>query len=110
MKKASIGFGKLFAPTVAIPSFHFLVALTCEQNLGLCHFDIEQTFVKSDLDEDVFMRLQRGCGRLFGMIVKLNNSSLYGLKQASRQWHARLTRCFLFWRLLQCLPDAYVFR
>ena len=38
------------------------------------------------------MRLPPGCGRLSGKIVRLNKS-LYDLKQASRQWHAHLTRC-----------------
>ena len=65
--------------------------------------------MQSDLDEDVFMRLPQGCVRLSGMIVKLNKS-LYGLKQASRQWHARLTRCLFFLEFLKCLGDACVFR
>ena len=84
MQKASIDFGELFTPIVAVSSFRLLAALACEHNLDLCQFDIEQAFVQSDLDEDVLMCLPQGCGRLSGMIVKLNKS-LYGLKQASRQ-------------------------
>lgn len=109
MQRASIDFGELFAPTVSASSVRLLAALACEQNLDLCHFDIQQAFVQSDLDEDVFMRLPQGCGRLSGMIVKLCKS-LYGLKQASRQWHAHLTRCLLVLGFLQCLADACVFR
>ena len=84
MQKASIGYGKLFEPTVAVSSVRLLAALVCEQNLNLCHFDIEQAFVQSDLDEDVFILLPQGCGRLSGMSFKLNRSS-YDLKQPSRQ-------------------------
>ncbi|CAB1101635.1 unnamed protein product [Ectocarpus sp. CCAP 1310/34] len=65
--------------------------------------------MQSDLDEDVFMRLPEGCGRLSGLVVKLWKS-LYGLKQASRHWHAHLTRCLLLLRFLQCMADACVFR
>ena len=61
------------------------------------------------LDEDVFMLLPQGCGRLSGMIFKLSKS-LYGLKQPSRQWHARLTKFLLFLGFLQCLADACLFR
>ncbi|CAB1120479.1 unnamed protein product [Ectocarpus sp. CCAP 1310/34] len=46
---------------------------------------------------------------LSGLIVKLCKS-LYGLKQASRHWHAHLTRCLLLLGFLQCLADACVFR
>ena len=60
-----------------------LNAIACEVDLDVCHFDVEQTFVQSKLDEDVFLRLPRGCGRLSGKIVQLNKS-LYGLKQAFR--------------------------
>ena len=55
------------------------------------------------------MSLPQGCGRLSGIIFKLNKS-LYGLKRASRQWHGHLTRCLLVLGFLQCLADACVFR
>ena len=108
MQKASIDFGELFAPTVAVSCVRLLAALACKHNLDLHHHDIEQAFIRSDLDEDVFMRLPQSNGRFSGMLVKLNKS-LYGLKQASRQWHARLTVCSLVLGFLQCLADACVF-
>ena len=56
-----------------------LSAIACELDLDVCHLVAEQAFVQSKLDEDVFLRLPKGCGRLSGKIVRLNES-LYGLK------------------------------
>ena len=87
-----------------------LSAVDCELDPDVvCHFDVEKAFVQSKLDEDVFLRLPRGCGRLSGKIVRLNKS-LYGLKQASRSWHAHLTTCLKPLRFQQGLADACVFR
>ncbi|CAB1107872.1 unnamed protein product [Ectocarpus sp. CCAP 1310/34] len=86
-----------------------LAALACELNLDLCHFDIEQAFLRSELEEDVLMRLPQGCGALSGLVVKLGKS-LYGLRQASRQWHAMLKRCLVALGFDQCMADARVFR
>ena len=52
--------------------------MACELDPDLCRFDVEQAFVQSDIEENVFMRLPRGFGRLAGKIVRHNNS-LYGL-------------------------------
>ena len=54
-------------------------AITCELNLDMCHFDVEQVFVHSKLEEDVFLRLPKGCRSLSGKIVRLNKS-LYGTR------------------------------
>ena len=32
----------------------------------MCHFDAEQAFVQSELDEDLYIRLPQGCGELSG--------------------------------------------
>ena len=77
-KRANIDFGELFAPTVAVSSVRLLTAMACELDPDLCRFDVEQAFVQSDIEENVFMRLPRGFGRLAGKIVRHNNS-LYGL-------------------------------
>ena len=86
-----------------------LSAIACELGLDVCHFDLEQAFVQSKLDEDVFLRLPRGCGCLSGKIVRLNKS-LDGLKQASRSWHAYVTICLKTLGFQQCLAHACVFR
>ena len=85
-----------------------LSAIACELDLDFCQFDVEQAFVQSKLDEKVFLRLPRGCCRLSGKIGRLNKS-LYGLKQASRSWHAHLTTCLKTLGFQQCLADACVF-
>ena len=109
MQREYIDFGALYAPTVSVSCVRMLAALACELNLDLCHFDIEQAFVRSELEEDVYMRLPQGCGALSGMLVKLGKS-LYGLRQASRQWHAMLKRCLVALGFEQCMADACVFR
>ena len=80
-----------------------------ELDLDVCHFDVEQVFVQSKLDGDVFLGLPTGCGRLSGKIVRLNKS-LYGVKQASWSWHAHLTKWLKTLGFQQCLADACVFR
>ena len=109
MQKANIDFGELYAPTVAVSSIRLLAALACEQDLSLRHFDVDQAFVQSELEEEVFMQLPQGCGRLSGKIVKLSKS-LYGLRQASRQWHNHLAERLRSLGFTQCLADACVFR
>ena len=85
-----------------------LSAIACECDLDLCHLDVDQAFVRSDL-EDVFLRLPKGCSDLSGKVVRLNKR-LYGLKQASRTWHAHLTTCLKRLGFEQCMTYVCVFR
>ena len=102
-------FVEKFAPTVGVASVRVLAALACESDLFLGHVDITQAFIRAELDETIHMRMPRGCGVLSGMLVKLNKS-LYGLRQASRQWFRHLKDCLLVLDFEQCLADPCVFR
>ena len=86
-----------------------LSAIAGKCKLDLCHFGVDQAFVQSDLEEDVFLRLPKGCGDLSEKVVRLNKS-LYGLKQASRTWHTHLTTCLKRLAFEQCMTDVCVFR
>ena len=90
-QREGIDFFYTFSPCPSVMSIRLLAALACELDLDLCHFDAEQAFVQSDLDEVVYIRLPPGCGALSGKVVRLRRS-LYGLKQASRTWHYYLVR------------------
>ena len=68
-QREGVDFGETFAPTVSSSCVRLLSAIACECDLDLCH--------QSDLEEDVFLRLPKGCGDLSGKVVWLNKS-LYG--------------------------------
>ena len=92
-----------------MPSIRLLTAIAYELGLDLCHFDAEQAFVQSTLDEEVYLRLPQGCGALSGKVVKLARS-LYGLKQASRTWPNHLVRAMRCLGFEQCAAGACVMR
>ena len=39
--------------------FVLLAAFANEYDLELCHFDVDQAFVRADLKEDVFLRFRK---------------------------------------------------
>ena len=107
-QREGVDFSETFAPTVSSSCLRLLSAIACECDLDLCHFGVDQSFVQSDLEEDFFLLLPKGWGDLSGKAVRLNKS-LYGLKQASRTWHAHLTTCLKRLGFEQCMTDMYVF-
>ena len=107
--KEGVDFSETFAPTVSSSCARLLSVIACERDLDLCHFDVDQAFVQSDLEEDFFLRLPKGCGDLSRKIVRLNKS-LYGLKQTSRTWHDHLTTCLKRLGFEQFMTDVCVFR
>ena len=109
IQREFVDFADLYAPTVATSSMRLFATSANDYDFELCHFDVDQAFVRADLKKDVFMRLPEGCGELSGKIVKLNKS-LYGLRQKSRPWYAMLKKCLLALGFEQCLADSCVFR
>ena len=91
-QRQGIDFEETFAPTIWSSCVHLLRAIAYGLDLDVCHFDVEQAFVQSKLSKDMFLCLPKGCDSQSGKIVRLNKS-LYGLKQASRLWHAHFTSC-----------------
>ena len=98
-----------FSPCPSVMSIRLLAALACELDMDYGHFDAEQAFVQSDLDEVVYIRLPPGCGALSGKQVRLRRS-LNGLNQASRTWHYDLVRGIKALGFEQCEADACVMR
>ena len=82
-QREGIDFFETFSPCPSVASIRLLAAIACEFGWDVCHFDAEQAFVQSKLDELVFFRLPPGCGEISGKVVKLGRS-LYGLRQSSR--------------------------
>ncbi|KZV51593.1 hypothetical protein F511_10546 [Dorcoceras hygrometricum] len=78
-----------FSPTAKLTTVCCLLAIASSRNWFLSHFDVQNTFLHGDLDEEVYMDIPLGLYRHGENMVCRLKISLYGLKQASRNWFAK---------------------
>ena len=108
-QKLGIDYDETFAPTPHASSIRLLLATAVQEDLDILHFDAEQAFIESKLEENIYMRLPPGCGSTSGKTVKLHRS-LYGLKQAGRCWNYPLVEKLTQFSFERSLADSCIFR
>lgn len=82
-------FTETFAPTVRMDTLRIFLATVAKRNLECSQFDIKNAFTESHLKEDIFLAPPQGVVVSKGKVLKAMRS-LYGLKQAGRDWNLLL--------------------
>ncbi|CAL1359109.1 unnamed protein product [Linum trigynum] len=88
-----------------------LLDVASAQKWHLHQMDVNNAFLNGELDEVVYMELPYGLRDLLeykGKVCRLKKS-LYGMKQASRMWYAKLTESLLSNGFKQSLADYSIF-
>lgn len=88
-QKPGIDFTEVFSPVVRYASLRYLFALAVKFDLDICHMDAVSAFLQGDIEEEIYMMQPPLYGN--GKEVCRLRKSLYGLKQASRQWNKKLS-------------------
>ena len=95
-EKYGIDYIENFSPTPQITSVRFLLNLILQNKWNKYHCDVKGAFLNSTLKEELFLKLPTGFKVKGCEYVKLKKS-LYGLKQAARDWYdtnyASLIKC-----------------
>ena len=84
-----LDFMDTHAPTPMYISVHMLLIVAETMGLKTFTMDVQTAFLNSEIkDYDIYVELPHGVGfpEVFGKLLK----SIYGLKQAARDWHVEL--------------------
>ena len=69
-----------------------LLSLAANCNWELQQYNVKNAFLHGDLEEEIYMSIPSGFGRVEGKRVCKLKKALYGLKQSPRAWFGRLTK------------------
>jgi hypothetical protein len=81
-----LDYDETFAPTVRMDTLRLFLGIVAFENLQCWHFNIKNAFIESELKETILFQLPPGIKVRPGYVLH-GLRSLYGLKQAARDWH-----------------------
>ncbi|KAG9458306.1 hypothetical protein H6P81_002814 [Aristolochia fimbriata] len=87
-QREGIDYTDTYSPVSKKDSLHIILALVAHFDLELHQMDVKTAFRNGELEEEVYMKQPEGFPSSLGeqLVCKLQKS-IYGLKQASRQWY-----------------------
>ncbi|KAK8944130.1 hypothetical protein KSP39_PZI007676 [Platanthera zijinensis] len=87
-QREGIDYNETFSPVSSKDSFRIIMALVAQFDLELHQMDVKTAFLNGDIDETIYMVQPENfvSGDPKRTVCKLKKS-IYGLKQASRQWY-----------------------
>ena len=87
-----VDYQDTFAPVAKMNTVRILLSLATHDNWQLIQYDVKNTFLHSDLDEEIYMNIPPGfAGNMSNNVCKLKKA-LYGRKQSPRAWFGRFSK------------------
>ena len=96
-QRHGVDFDRVFATVVKMSTVRFLLSVAVMRKMNLSSLDVVQAYLHAELDRPLCMRVPPGLVRTDAdgnrLVCKLHKS-LYGLRQAAREWNTLFVSFF----------------
>ena len=109
-QKECIDYKETFSPVSSKDSFRTIMVLVVHFDLELHQMDVKTAFLNGDIDETIYMVQPENfvSGDTKKMVFKLKKS-IYGLKQASRQWYYKFHQVIILFGFEMNMVDDCIY-
>ncbi|KAL4333668.1 hypothetical protein GQ457_07G003260 [Hibiscus cannabinus] len=110
-QREGIDYTETFSPVSKKDSLRIVLALVTQFDLELQQMDVKTAFLNGDLEEEVYMKQPEGFFSSDGenLVCKVKKS-IYGLKQASRQWYLKFHEVISSFGFVENIMDQCIYQ
>lgn len=112
-QREGVDFFETFAPVLHYKSLRVLCSLVASLDLEFLQMDVPTAFLNAECKEDVYMKLPEGFklpnGIVHGGLVLKLLKTLYGIRQAPREWNSDFNGSIVELGYKRCLSDTCVY-
>ena len=110
-QKEGIDYEETFSPVAMLKSIWILLAVAASLDYEIWQMDVKTTFLNGSLEDDIYMQQPKGfIGRGQEHMTCKFQSSIYGLKQASRTWNIRFDQAITLYGFEKSPDEPCVYK
>ena len=111
-QKYGVDYNRIFATVVKTATIRLVLAVAAARDYNLTQIDIRQAYLQAELPEKLYMRVPPGVPAINEQnepLVCQLNRTLYGLKQAGREWGTLFASFLVSWGFVRSSIDTCMF-
>ena len=108
-QRYGLDYHETFSPVMRYKSMRLLLSLVANRDMELKQMDVCTAFLYAPIEEEVYMQQPEGYEEGGPQLVCKLNKTIYGTKQANREWNKMINNHLISMGFRRCISDTCMY-